>query len=286
MVVEVKKRINSKSLKVKNCKINKITLGTREWSDYSVNCISGCNNNCKYCYAKKMAIRFGRKTEINWKKMEIRPQMLKKHFKKREGRIMFPTSHDICSKPDILKACLVVLSNMLKPGNNVLITTKPSFEVIKKICENLNIYKSNIQFRFTITSNNNNLLAFWEPGAPSFEQRLKSLKLAYKKGYKTSVSIEPFLSDPLDFLYEIEPYVSDSIWIGPMNYIQRKNILKNEIELFDNIRDLIRPSNLLSIYYRISSLNISKIRFKDSFLIKLFNANLINQSQIEKSISL
>ena len=28
-----------------------------EWTDYSWNPITGCNNNCPYCYAKKMALR-------------------------------------------------------------------------------------------------------------------------------------------------------------------------------------------------------------------------------------
>ena len=39
-------------------KTHKITLGTKEWADSNVNCYFGCSNNCKYCYAKKMAIRF------------------------------------------------------------------------------------------------------------------------------------------------------------------------------------------------------------------------------------
>ncbi len=29
--------------------------GTKEWADYNVNCINGCYNNCKYCYAKMIA---------------------------------------------------------------------------------------------------------------------------------------------------------------------------------------------------------------------------------------
>jgi DNA repair photolyase len=37
-----------------------ITSGTKEWADHNVNCIRGCSNDCRYCYAKIMAKRFGR----------------------------------------------------------------------------------------------------------------------------------------------------------------------------------------------------------------------------------
>ena len=48
----------------------KITSGTKEWADNNINIVFGCENNCRYCYAKKMAIRFERKTEETWKVME------------------------------------------------------------------------------------------------------------------------------------------------------------------------------------------------------------------------
>jgi DNA repair photolyase len=35
--------------------------GTREWASTNVNFITGCSNNCLYCYARAMAIKFGKK---------------------------------------------------------------------------------------------------------------------------------------------------------------------------------------------------------------------------------
>ena len=63
----------------------KTTSGTKEWADYNVNCVKGCANNCKYCYAKLMAIRFGRATEETWKDMSIREEMVQKRFRKYRG---------------------------------------------------------------------------------------------------------------------------------------------------------------------------------------------------------
>lgn len=42
--------------------------GVGEWASHSVNIQSGCEKNCKYCYPKCMAIRFGRKTLSSWNK--------------------------------------------------------------------------------------------------------------------------------------------------------------------------------------------------------------------------
>lgn len=42
-----------------------------------------------------MAIRFKRKTENTWKVIEPNTKYIKKSYRKRNGRVMFPTSHDI-----------------------------------------------------------------------------------------------------------------------------------------------------------------------------------------------
>ena len=158
------------------CARKKITLGTKEWASSNINLISGCSHDCRYCYARKMAIRFKRKTEESWKIMELNKKKIFQNFKKRKGRIMFPTSHDIT--PEFKEECFLVLKKLLDAGNSVLITSKPHFDIIKELCVSFEKYKDLIQFRFTITSLNNNILEFWEPGAPSFEERLESLKFA------------------------------------------------------------------------------------------------------------
>jgi len=72
------------SVKIKNinstCEKISIPTGTKEWADTNVNICSGCKNNCRYCYAKKMAMRFGRKTESTWKIMELNSKAIKKKY--------------------------------------------------------------------------------------------------------------------------------------------------------------------------------------------------------------
>src|SRR5208283_3104772 len=95
--------------------------GTKEWADYNVNCVLGCINNCRYCYAKIMAKRFGRASEDTWKTMTVRKEVVGQHFRKFPGRVMFPSSHDIVDIPEVEHACFEVLAKLLESGNSVLV---------------------------------------------------------------------------------------------------------------------------------------------------------------------
>jgi DNA repair photolyase len=245
------------------------TEGTKEWADSNVNIASGCSNNCRYCYAKKMAIRFKRKTEESWKEMEINQKAINKGYRKRKGRIMFPSSHDITV--DILVECVKVLRKILSAGNQVLITTKPDVFSTLALYAVLEDYKDQVQFRFTITSINDKLLEFWEPNASSFAIRLFTLIQAFENEFKTSVSIEPFLDeDPGPLINELYPYITESIWIGPMNYIWDKDFkTPEELMELERVKRIHQRWNLIRIYNKYK--NLDKIRFKDSFMNRLGN---------------
>lgn len=245
-----------------------ITSGTKEWADYNVNCVKGCFNNCRYCYAKIMAKRFGRCTEETWKEMEINKNVLSKTFGKYNGRVMFPSSHDIVDIPDIKEACFTVIHKLLQARNELLITTKPKLSVTEDIIQRFHSFKSQIQFRFTITSLDNKLISFWEPNAPSFEERFESLRYAYEKDYKTSVSIEPFLDyDPSRLVYIVSPYVTESIWLGPMNYIPKNGLSNVFGQQYVEIRKKYEICHLREVFEGLKE--FPRLRFKDSMLIRL-----------------
>ena len=198
--------------------------GTKEWSIASVNCVTGCENDCRYCYARHDALtRYGGriKSAAEWSDVKIREHDVKKGRKKIEGgMIMFPTTHDITSKT--LEACLIVLEKLLKAGNEVLIVSKPRFDCIKAVCDKLFPYQKQILFRFTIGCVDNDILQYWDRNASNFEERLQSLMYAEMTGFRTSVSTEPMLDAPnvIDLFISLRPWVTDSIWIGKMNKIR------------------------------------------------------------------
>lgn len=201
--------------------VKKIT-GTKEWAHHELNIQSGCSHNCKYCYAMSNAIRFKRKTRENWKEEEFGEI---KSVGKRKGVTMFPTSHDIT--PNNLERCYEQILKLVEKGNKVLIVSKPHLECIKHICEMLKGYargyEKQILFRFTIGSVHDDILKYWEPCAPSFQERKDSLHYAHGMGFETSVSCEPLLDfSPYDLIHRLEPYVTDAIWIGKMNQVRQR----------------------------------------------------------------
>ena len=249
----------------------KITSGTKEWAPSNINTDFGCERNCLYCYAKMMAIRFGRKTEETWKVMEPNLKAINKKYRKRTGRIMFPSSHDIT--PNNLPHCIIVLQKLLKVGNYVLIVSKPESYCINEIIKSIYPYRNQIEFRFTITSFSKNRLDFWEPNAPSYSDRLNSLLIAFMKGFKTSVSIEPFLdSDPTKVIMKVAPHISNTIWVGKMNYIKANGLSEEEKPFYEYQRRISSWSNIQKIVEKIKHLPEDvhdKIRFKDT-IVKMY----------------
>lgn len=245
-------------------KDNKLLFGTKEWAPYNFNFMSGCSNNCVYCYAKDMAIRFKRKTADNWQEEET-VSMNGKSYTKRNGPIMLPSSHDIT--PGNIHIALDVIKKLIKNENELLIVTKPNYDCISKIIEITKNEKHLIKFRFTIGSANSDTLKLWEPGASGFEERLKSLKLAFKHGYSTSISCEPLLDNKFDTLYEkIEKYVTDSIWIGKMN-MPSKRVNSNTDKSFplEALEQLIKwqeDDEIMKLYNKYK--NNPKIQWKES----------------------
>lgn len=197
--------------------------GTREWAITNVNCCNGCANNCLYCYARGMAVQYKRIKPDEWQHEKVRPWDVDKNYGKFDGTVMFPSSHDIT--PTNLDACLTVLGKLLDAGNKVLIVSKPRVVCIGTICELFMEYRDQILFRFTIGAMSNEVLSFWEPGAPAYEERKEALYIAFCAGYETSISIEPMLDSEnvVALVGDLAPFVTETIWIGKMNRI-RKNI--------------------------------------------------------------
>jgi DNA repair photolyase len=194
--------------------------GTREWADRNVNIQVACENNCSYCYAAAGAQgQYGYVEKGKWGEPVLRWKAINSPWKIRTRKnVMFPSTHDITEFN--VEHYLTVAKKLLRvDGVRLLIVSKPRLEIIKRLCKELIQWQDRIMFRFTIGSVSGKTLKYWEPDAPNYEERIRSLKHAYKTGYRTSVSIEPLLDmTPYALVDAIALYVTEAIWIGKMKH--------------------------------------------------------------------
>jgi DNA repair photolyase len=114
--------------------------GTREWAEETRNLYVGCRHDCKYCYARANALRFGRiESADQWTNMSINKNAAtymnqsKNTIRARNPRrIMFPSTHDLF--PEHLDVVTGALKSWLESENQVLIVTKPHCDVVKHLC--------------------------------------------------------------------------------------------------------------------------------------------------------
>ncbi len=248
---------------------NKYATGTGEWAKHNINIQVGCENGCKYCYAHGMQERFRKTRKIladPWSNPMIKKSALRQSYRLKEGMIMFPSTHDIT--PGNIDECIDQLKKMLKAGNRVLIVSKPNLECVERMCRELAPWRDKIIFRFTIGSADDAVLKLWEPYAPSFNERLESLRHAHAEGYETSVSCEPMLDLDIDrVIVAVDPYVTDTIWLGKANQL-RVTVRRNTGGDVGMDREAVKLINMwgdnavMDLYYRYK--DWEKIRWKDS----------------------
>jgi len=212
-----------------------------------------------------MAIRFKRKTRDNWHIEEIALDQIKNVCRGKPTRVMFPSTHDLT--PGNMIPCMKAIRLMLNHGHRLLIVSKPHLECIEAISREYGSFRDKIMFRFTIGSDDDSVLKFWEPNAPSFHERLCSLELAYKAGFQTSISCEPMLDDHVERLVDVLlPFVTDAVWIGKMNQLrQRISINGDDENVSQRAEELIRSQSKersISIYQALG--NNRLVKWKES----------------------
>lgn len=245
--------------------------GTREWSNHSKNILKYCSNGCLYCYETERQLRLKLIKRRGDRQIPTENhRAYREKPKKLKGRIMFPTTHDLPMA--YYHHITGYLKRWLEIGNKFLIVTKPDIRVIQHLCSDLEDFKEQILFRFTIGSKDDSILKFWEPNAPLFMERWDSLHLAKREGFRTSVSCEPYLDDNIINLVNlVYNEVTDTIWIGKMNQIKRRVINSNpDIDwtrgapkmYLDLVLENQTDGAIRLLYHQLE--DYPKIRWKDS----------------------
>jgi len=247
--------------------------GTKEWAETNVNIQLGCEHGCRYCYARYGAVkRYKLCTAEQWLDPVIVRSKVKRSFLKRSGVIMFPSTHDVTMLN--LSESICVLSKLLDVGNEVLLVSKPHLNCIEAICDSFQGYRKQLRFRFTIGSMDQQILDFWEPNAPCYNERLQCLMLAYSQRYRTSVSCEPLLEPGLNkvirLFEELKPYITDSLWFGKLRAFDKRvdmdNVTSEEEEKFVKpLKNAQSDEAIWALYNHYNKLQKEQlVRWKDS----------------------
>jgi DNA repair photolyase len=238
----------------------KTVFGTKEWAAGTVNITNGCEHDCRYCYAKASAIEKKLSTIDSWKNPVQRKRIGK--IPVNAGTIMFPSQHDIFESN--LKESMETIHKIIGNGNFVLIVSKPHYECILSICNEFQTEKDKILFRFTIGSADNEVLKYWEPNAPNFNERHMSLIHAFTAGYNTSISCEPMLDNNIHaVIKQTREYVTDAIWLGKGNFMLKRMHTNGN----NSVEDTNKTTQLMSWH---NDINIMKLyeQYKDDPIIK------------------
>jgi DNA repair photolyase len=210
-----------------------------------------------------MSIKYKQTTKDNWEKPIIRLNDVKKKISKwNESLVMFPSSHDIT--PNNINEAMIVLKKILEAGNEVLVVSKPNYDCIKKIYDTFTNYKDKILFRFTIGSYDNDVLKFWEPNAPSLNERMKSLKYSFNNGYNTSVSCEPMMNNRVDKVIDtVRPFVTETIWLGKVNLLWSR--LERNTDMND---ELVKKAKQLEQWQSDTNIKLLYDKYKNDMMIR------------------
>jgi len=249
-----------------------------QWAPQGTNIIkstTNCPNLCRYCYVQAWKLR---KDKLKIPDIEdVRSLFVidedrvnQTWTKRRQPKLyIFPSTHDIF--PENVDDYIIVAKKIMDSGSEILLVSKPRIECIKKICDCLIDYKNKIMLIFTITSNDNEILKEWEPLAPIYEERIECVKYAYEKGYNTSVSMEPFLSDPIPVINDVQEYVTHCIWIGSINHCKELEFtddMMKKVDELSNKKYIVKLVNMLKnnkkVYWKYKIMRIIGLKGKKS----------------------
>ncbi len=206
--------------KVKEIKAKSV-LNKSKIFDYCLNPYTGCQINCRYCYARLFMRRYSGHKEAWGDFVDAKinaSEVLKKQLDKaKKGTVWISSVCDpyqpLEAKYELTRRCLKELVKKQFPVN---IQTKS-----KLVLRDLDLFQEfeEIDVGFTITTDDERMTKLFELNATSVKERLTALEKIHSLGIKTFAFIGPLLpGNPEKLIEKLEGKV-DNIYIDKMNYI-------------------------------------------------------------------
>jgi len=173
--------------------LNRSSIG-----DYSLNCYTGCQHGCVYCYARFMQ-RFHPHPEPWGEFVDVKvnaPEALRRQLRRaRPGNVFMSSACDgwqpVEAERRLTRRCCELL---LERGFQVNVLTKSAL-----VLRDLDVFAGRAaRIGVTITTLQEGLRRLWEPRASPVDERLRVLREARRAGLETAVMLGPLLPELSD----------------------------------------------------------------------------------------
>jgi DNA repair photolyase len=211
----------------------KSILNKSQIFDYCINPYTGCQVNCRYCYARLFMKRYSGHKEPWGEFVDVKinaPEVLRKQLQRaRRGTVWISSVCDpyqpLEAKYGLTRRCLKELLEKQFPVN---IQTKS-----KLVLRDLDLLKNfkEIEVGFTITTNDEKIAKLFEPGASSIAERVKALEKLRASGIRTFAFIGPLLpGNPEKLVADLAGLVN-RVFIDRMNYLNQVKAFYRQLKM-------------------------------------------------------
>jgi DNA repair photolyase len=189
--------------------------------DYCLNPYTGCQTNCRYCYARLFMRRYSGHTEPWGEFVDVKvnaPALLRKQLEKaKKGTVWISSVCDpyqpLEAKYKLTRQCLKELLEKQFPVN---VQTKSKLALRDM---DLFVQFEVIDVGFTIATDDEKVARLFEPMASSIKDRIDALERLHDAGIRTFAFIGPLLpGNPEKLVGELEGKVA-YVYIDRMNYV-------------------------------------------------------------------
>ena len=189
--------------------------------DYCVNCYTGCEHRCAYCYASLFMRRYSGHEEPWGEFVDVKvnaPEVLEKQVRRAKKGVVWLSS--VCdayqpleAKYKLTRRCLEVLAAADFP-----VTVQSKSALLLRDIDVFQRFKE-IEVGFSIATNDDRVSRLVEPGASPVSERIAALADLKAAGIRTYAFIGPILPGDPEALVAALDGKADHILIDRMNYI-------------------------------------------------------------------
>ena len=200
----------------------KSILNKSKIHDYCLNPYTGCQVNCRYCYARLFMRRYSGHNEPWGSFVDVKinaPELLRKQVVRAKRGTAWLSS--VCDpyqpleeKYRLTRQCLAILAEARFP---VAIQTKMTL-----ILRDLDIIErfDEVEVGMTLTTDDEGIARMFEPGASPVGERIAALEKIHSRGIRTFAFVGPLLPGGPEGLISALAGRVDKILVDRMNYLE------------------------------------------------------------------